>query len=196
MSTPGVSPGRWRSRNRRRGEAPVTITVKLSGRQIQQDELQGCVEAVLRDTCLAPECLVLEITETVIMHETENTLARLNELKKLGLRLAIDDFGTGYSSLSYLQQFPVDILKIDRSFTDALLRGPNEAALVRTIIALADMLGLRSVAEGVEDPEQEAQLKLLGCNAAQGYLFGRPVDSAAVVALLEGQEQRRILAAG
>ena len=180
---------RW---NRRPGGTPITITVNLSSRQIQQDQLEGVVEAVLRDTRLAPECLVLEITETVIMQETENTLERLNSLKRLGIRLAIDDFGTGYSSLSYLQQFPVDILKIDRSFTDALLRGPNEAALVRTIIALANMLGLRSVAEGVEDPEQEAQLKLLGCDAAQGFLFGHPVDSDTVMAVLQGHIRTRV----
>jgi EAL domain-containing protein (putative c-di-GMP-specific phosphodiesterase class I) len=181
--------------NRYSGVAPVTIAVNLSGRQIQEPGLQAEVEEVLSQSGIAPELLVLEITETVIMHETENTLARLNELKRLGLRLAIDDFGTGYSSLSYLQQFPVDILKIDRSFTDALLRGPNEAALVRTIIALADMLGLRSVAEGVEDAEQEAQLRLLGCDAAQGFHIGHPVDAAAVMSMLQ-REGRRALVAG
>ncbi len=173
--------------NARPGATPVTITVNLSGKQIQQEELTAEVAFALNQSGLAPECLLLEITETVIMHETEQTLARLNELKQLGVRLAIDDFGTGYSSLSYLQQFPVDVLKIDRSFTDALLRGPNETALVRTIIALADMLGLKSVAEGVEDSQQKAQLRLLGCDSGQGFLFGHPVDAAGVMLLLESE---------
>jgi EAL domain-containing protein (putative c-di-GMP-specific phosphodiesterase class I) len=139
----------------------------------------------LLESGLPPEDLLLEITETVIMHETASTLGRLNQLKKLGVRLAIDDFGTGYSSLSYLQQFPVDVLKIDRSFTDALLRGTNEVALVRTIIALSNMLGLRCVAEGVEDAAQEELLRTLGCNAAQGFLLGEPMDIQHAAGLLK-----------
>jgi diguanylate cyclase (GGDEF)-like protein len=177
------------------GEPAVTIAVNLSAKQIQQPTLQTEVEQVLRESGLDPERLILEITETAIMKDTESTLTRLKELKKLGIRLAIDDFGTGYSSLSYPQQFPVDVLKIDHSFTDALVRGPNEAALVRTIIALADMLGLRTVAEGVEEPDQEAQLKLLGCTSAQGYLFGYPVGADAVSEML-GQGARSRRAAG
>jgi EAL domain-containing protein (putative c-di-GMP-specific phosphodiesterase class I) len=180
---------RW---NRYRSDNPTTITVNLSGKQILEEALPREVEEALSASRLAPECLILEITETVIMQETEQTLARLNELKELGVRLAIDDFGTGYSSLSYLQQFPVDIIKIDRSFTDALLRGPNETALVRTIIALADMLSLRSVAEGVEDTQQESQLRLLGCDAGQGFLFGHPMNGDAVSALLNGEPVPRI----
>ena len=116
---------------------------------------------------------------------SDTTLKRLNRLKRLGVRLAIDDFGTGYSSLSYLQQFPVDILKIDRSFIESLLRGPNELALVRTIVSLARILGLRTVAEGVEDEKQQRQLATLGCDAAQGFLFGRPMPAREIAALLE-----------
>ncbi len=127
---------------------------------------------------------MLEITESVLMHETETTLQRLGELKSLGVRLAIDDFGTGYSSLSYLQQFPVDVLKIDQSFVDGLLRGTNDAALVRTIVALAGTLTLRTIAEGVEDVRQQDQLRALGCDAAQGFLYSHAVPAEHLDALL------------
>jgi diguanylate cyclase (GGDEF)-like protein/PAS domain S-box-containing protein len=170
--------------NTLRGGPPITITVNLSGKQLQHDALPAEVEWALRETGLAPECLILEITETVIMHETATTLKRLNQLKQLGVRLAIDDFGTGYSSLSYLQQFPVDVLKIDRSFTEGLLRGNNDAAFVRTIIALAEALTLRTIAEGVEDPVQQARLVDLGCDAAQGFLFSRPMAAADISRLI------------
>ena len=118
------------------------------------------------------------------MQETEATLARLRELKQLGVRLAIDDFGTGYSSLSYLQRFPVDIFKIDRSFTEGLQRGHHDAAFVRTIVSLAEALDLRTIAEGVEQWEQYEALASLGCDAVQGFLFSRPVSSATIEELL------------
>ena len=128
------------------------------------------------------------------MHESLAARDRLHELKQLGVRLAIDDFGTGYSSLSHLQQFPVDILKIDRSFLHRMHQGPNDAALVRTIITLAKLLSLRTIAEGVEDCEQQEQLRELGCDSAQGFLFGRPMTvpeadtliSSGVVPLMPG----------
>ena len=163
---------------------PLTVTVNISGRQLPDPGLPAVVERSLASSGLDPACLVLEITETVIMQETESTLARLRELKQLGVRLAIDDFGTGYSSLSYLQRFPVDILKIDRSFTDGLLRGDHDAAFVRTIVSLAEALGLRTIAEGVEQQEQFEELASLGCDAVQGFLFSRPVTPAAMEALL------------
>ncbi|HEX6943412.1 MAG TPA: EAL domain-containing protein, partial [Gemmatimonadaceae bacterium] len=127
-----------------------------------------------------PSCLILEMTESVIMHESTAALARLHEVKALGVRIAIDDFGTGYSSLSHLQQFPVDILKIDRSFLQRMHQGPNDAALIRTIITLAKLLSLRTIAEGVEDCEQQEQLRSLGCDSAQGFLFGRPMSAEEV----------------
>ncbi|MEP7344949.1 MAG: EAL domain-containing protein, partial [Gemmatimonadaceae bacterium] len=101
-----------------------------------------------------------------------------------GVRLAIDDFGTGYSSLSYLQRFPVEILKIDRVFIEGMQKGPDGAALIQTILALADMLSLHTVAEGIEDASQCEQLRNLGCNAGQGYLFGRPLTASQVDGLL------------
>lgn len=171
--------------NEGRSHGPLTVTVNVSGLQLEGDALAGEVEEALRLSGLAPELLVLEITESAIMRSMETTLKRLSALKRLGVRLAIDDFGTGYSSLSYLQQFPVDILKIDRSFVDRLLRGANEAALVRTIIALAHLLGLRTIAEGVEDERQRRQLSTLGCDAAQGFLFGRPMAPRELASLIK-----------
>ena len=163
--------------NARGSDAPITVTVNLSGRQLQDEGLAFDVDRALRESGLDPSCLILEMTESVIMHESAAALARLHEVKALGVRIAIDDFGTGYSSLSHLQQFPVDILKIDRSFLQRMHQGPNDAALIRTIIALAKLLSLRTIAEGVEDCEQQEQLRHLGCDSAQGFLFGRPMSA-------------------
>ncbi|HSA56139.1 MAG TPA: EAL domain-containing protein [Gemmatimonadaceae bacterium] len=173
---------RW---NARPGRSPITVTINLSGKQLLHEAIVDDVEAALQRTGLEPGHLVLEITETVLMHDTEIVLERLRAFKTLGVRLAIDDFGTGYSSLSYLQQFPVDVLKIDQSFIEGLLRGTNDAALVRTIISLAGSLTLRTIAEGVEDPRQQAQLRELGCDAAQGFLFSRAIAPADMDELLE-----------
>ncbi|WP_284351498.1 putative bifunctional diguanylate cyclase/phosphodiesterase [Roseisolibacter agri] len=176
---------RWaRSRPRGRGVPPLTLTVNLSGRQLQAPGLVEDVAAALAESGLDPASLVLEITETVIMQQTEANLVTLHALKALGIRLAIDDFGTGYSSLSYLQRFPIDILKIDKSFVDGLSRGGSDAALARTIIALGDTLALRCIAEGVEDDAQRTHLQALGCDYAQGFLFARPLPVAEIDALL------------
>ncbi|MFN8666057.1 MAG: EAL domain-containing protein [Gemmatimonadaceae bacterium] len=161
-----------------------SVTVNLSVRQLQAPSLLADVQGALEAAGLPPSQLVLEITENALMQRTEATLERLHELKALGVRLAIDDFGTGYSSLSYLQQFPVDILKIDRSFTDGLMRGSHDDALARTIIALGDLLTLRTIAEGVEHARQHARLRDLGCDYGQGYLFSRPLAPSDVDDLL------------
>ena len=118
------------------------------------------------------------------MQDTEATLQKLHELKALGVRLAIDDFGTGYSSLSYLQRFPIDVLKIDKAFIDGVTRNGSDAALARTIVTLAGMLELSTVAEGVEHVEQRAQLVTIGCAHGQGYLFDRPLGAEEVEVLL------------
>jgi len=152
-----------------------SVTVNISGRQLLEDGFVDEVADAIRLTLAAPRRITLEITETVIMQDTERTLSMLTRLQALGVRLAIDDFGTGYSSLSYLQKFPVDILKIDRAFVDGVARGDAEAALARTIIALGQTLGLRTVAEGVEDVAQRDQLRRLGCQLGQGYLFAKPM---------------------
>jgi predicted signal transduction protein with EAL and GGDEF domain len=164
--------------------APLTVTVNLSGRQLQHPGIVEEVASALSASGLPAERLVLEITESVIMQDTEANLAVLHALKSLGVRLAIDDFGTGYSSLSYLQKFPIDILKIDKAFVDGVGRGGSDEALARTIVALGDMLSVRCVAEGIEDEQQRMHLLAIGCDFGQGYLFTRPMTSAAVEAIV------------
>jgi EAL domain-containing protein (putative c-di-GMP-specific phosphodiesterase class I) len=164
----------------------MTLTVNLSPRQLQAPGLVQMVAAALDESGFPPGALVLEITETVIMQQTESNLITLHALKALGVRLAIDDFGTGYSSLAYLQRFPIDILKIDKSFVDGLGRGGSDAALARTIIALGGALALRCVAEGVESDAQRAHLRTLGCEYAQGFLFARPMPAEELGAMVAG----------
>jgi EAL domain-containing protein (putative c-di-GMP-specific phosphodiesterase class I) len=134
------------------------------------------VETVLIETGLSPETLVLEITETVLMEDQEPVLPRLRALKQLGVRIALDDYGTGYSSMSRLAAFPVDILKIDRSFVVASAQGdPGAGALVKSIVTLCDDLQMTAVAEGIEEPAEAAEMQACGCRFGQGYLMGRPM---------------------
>jgi len=164
------------------------VTVNLSARQLETPSLVDDVSAALESSGLAPDRLFLEITETVLMADTRGTLERLQALKSLGVRIGIDDFGTGYSSLRYLQRFPVDVLKIDKSFVDGVDRDDHDAALVRTIVALGDMLGLSTVAEGIERATQRDLLRAIGCRRGQGYLFARPLDAEGTAALLGEHE--------
>jgi len=159
------------------------ISVNISGRQLVQPNLAASVRAVLRETGLVPASLKLEITESAIMENADLALITLHELKKLGISLAIDDFGTGYSSLSYLQRFPVDTLKIDRSFI-AALDSHDGQQITQAIMALAHSLDLVVVAEGVEKDVQIAALRDMGCQCVQGFFFSRPLDVADVHALL------------
>jgi EAL domain-containing protein (putative c-di-GMP-specific phosphodiesterase class I) len=162
---------------------PLTMSVNLSVRQLQSDSIVADVRAALEKTGLPPTSLVLEITESVMMADTEFAVRRLDDLKSLGVRLAMDDFGTGYSSLSYLSRFPVDILKMDRSFVGA---GEN-VALQSAIIALGASLSLDVIAEGIELPEQEQSLQNLGCEIGQGFLFAKPMGVEALVSFLTTQ---------
>ena len=157
----------------------LTMNVNVSARQLEQRAFVEEVRSALEDTGLPASKLALEITESVLVQHGDATLATLHALKSLGITLAIDDFGTGYSSLGYLQRFPVDVLKIDRAFVDGVTRGGSNAALARTIVALGDALGLRAVAEGVEQVGQQEALASLGCQLGQGYLFARPLEVAA-----------------
>ena len=154
---------------------PLVVAVNLSGLQLKQRNFVDSVKAVLAETGLDPAHLELEITESVLMEQAMETLSTLHQLKDIGVRLAIDDFGTGYSSLSYLKRFPVDTLKIDRSFVCDVISDPDDAALVTGIIALAHSLRLKVVAEGVEDMEQRDFLARCGCDSVQGYLLSQPV---------------------
>jgi diguanylate cyclase (GGDEF)-like protein/PAS domain S-box-containing protein len=153
-----------------RGE-PLTMSVNLSVRQLQSDTIVADVREALEESGLPPSALVLEITESVMMADIDLAVRRLNDLKALGVRLAMDDFGTGYSSLSYLSRFPVDILKMDRSF----VASDENDALTAAIIALGASLTLEVVAEGIELPEQASSLHDLGCELGQGFLFARPM---------------------
>jgi EAL domain-containing protein (putative c-di-GMP-specific phosphodiesterase class I) len=133
-----------------------------------------------------PSALILEITESVLMQQTDAVLERLQGLKKLGVRLAIDDFGTGYSSLSYLQRFPIDILKIAKPFVEEVGQGADRSALARAIVGLGDTLKLQTIAEGIERAEQRAALIELGCALGQGHHFWPALSSAAIEELLAG----------
>jgi EAL domain-containing protein (putative c-di-GMP-specific phosphodiesterase class I) len=163
---------------------PLTMNVNVSGRQVVEAGFVEEVAAILAETQMDPGRLVLEFTEGVLIQDTDATKATLLALKALGVRLAIDDFGTGYSSLSYVRQFPIDILKIDRSFITSMADGPDETALLRSILNLSETLHLETVAEGIEEPEQLADLQALGADLGQGFLFARPLQSAEVSALL------------
>ncbi len=160
------------------GLPPIGVSVNVSARQFrQQENLVQTVAEVLRDTGLEARYLELELTESMVMHDAPQLVAMLDQLKDLGVQIAVDDFGTGYSSLSYLKRFPVDRLKIDRSFVEHIASDPDDATIVRTIIALGHNLGLKVVAEGVESDEQLRFLRSNLCDEAQGFLMGRPVSS-------------------
>jgi len=164
--------------------APLSMAVNVSGRQFAQPDLVGQVDDVLRETGIAPGLLHLEITESAIMERAASSTEMLVQLKALHAEIHVDDFGTGYSSLSYLHRFPIDALKVDRSFVSAMRDGGESVEIVRTIVALAQAMGLDVVAEGLETPEQKSRLRALGCHQAQGTLFGRPMDAEAATALI------------
>jgi diguanylate cyclase (GGDEF)-like protein/PAS domain S-box-containing protein len=167
------------------------IAVNLSARQLQRPEIVGEIASALQDSGLAAGDLVLEITESVMMQDMDLALQRLIELKELGVRLAVDDFGTGYSSLNYIRRFPVDVLKVDKSFIDGVNEGGEESALTAAIIELAAILNLRLVAEGIERADQLEKLLELNCEFGQGFYFSRPLSIEGIDALLDA---RRILA--
>jgi diguanylate cyclase (GGDEF)-like protein len=154
------------------------VAVNVSARQLDDPDLVADVARTLRTSGVTAERLTLEITETALARDPAAAIDVFAALKALGVRLAIDDFGTGYSSLGYLRDFPIDVLKIDKRFVDGVAAGGSDAALARTIIALAESLGLRTVAEGVEQDPQQAALHGLGCELGQGYLFARPMPAA------------------
>jgi EAL domain-containing protein (putative c-di-GMP-specific phosphodiesterase class I) len=168
----------------------LTLSVNLSARQVSQLDLVDQVKQTLERTKLDPRCLKLEITESVVMENAEAATNMFKQLRTLGVQLSIDDFGTGYSSLSYLHRFPVNYLKIDRSFVSRMTETDDNAEIVRTIVTLARNLGLEVIAEGVETLEQKEQLRMLGCEYGQGYFFARPVPADKVLPLLEEEMAR------
>ena len=165
-------------------QTPLAISINISGRQLQGSGIADALRTALASAGVDPSAVILEITESVLMQQTDAVLERLQVLKKLGVRLAIDDFGTGYSSLSYLQRFPIDILKIAKPFVEEVALGAERAALARAIVGLGDTLRLQTVAEGVEMAEQRAALIELGCPLGQGHYFSRALPADGIDRIL------------
>ena len=167
--------------------AHLTLAVNVSARQFRQQDFVAEVLATLNETGARADLLKLELTETLLIENVEDTIQKMRQLKQFGIGFALDDFGTGYSSLSYLKLLPLDQLKIDRSFVRDVLVDPNDASIARSIVALGQALGLAIIAEGVETEAQRAFLAELGCDSCQGYLFGRPMEVALLEVLIRGQ---------
>jgi predicted signal transduction protein with EAL and GGDEF domain len=165
-------------------EPPLAMGVNLSGRQLQTHEIVEDVRSALTSSALHPSSLILEITESVLLHEADGVTRTLAELKELGVQLAIDDFGTGYSSLGYIDRFPVDVVKIAKPFIDGVASGPDGSAMAKAMITLGSTLGLRTVAEGIEDAAQLAELRALACDQGQGFYLARPLPAAELGGLL------------
>jgi diguanylate cyclase (GGDEF)-like protein len=159
------------------GYPPVRVSVNMSARQFNKKNVVEAISEILEETGLNPEHLSIEITESIIMHDVESTITKLNQLHKMGINLSIDDFGTGYSSLSYLKLFPINILKIDRSFVFNITSDSTDAAIATSVILLAHSMNLKVAAEGVETEEQLEMLRRKGCDYIQGFLFSKPVSA-------------------
>ncbi|QZZ19262.1 EAL domain-containing protein [Leptothermofonsia sichuanensis E412] len=166
-----------------------TISVNISGKQFSQPNLIEQVKHILRETGLDACCLKLEITESVLVANADIAIRMLQQLQALGIQLSIDDFGTGYSSLSYLHRFPMNTLKIDRSFTKSIGADPKKLGIIKTVVSLAQNLGMDVIAEGVETSEQVSQLKVLNCTSAQGFFFSKPLDEKTAQGLISKEPQ-------
>ena len=171
----------------RHGIAPPRIAVNVSPIQLQQRDFTDMVIDSMRREGDSPDALELEVTETLLMKDVDASIRKLSVLRGVGVHVTMDDFGTGYSSLSYLARLPINSVKIDRSFISGMAVGPQDMAIVTTIIALARSLNLRVVAEGVETREQARLLSLLKCEEAQGFLYSRPLPAAEVGPLLRAR---------
>ncbi len=167
------------------GHTDIHVAINFSARQFENRNMLDLVGAVMQRTGTPPQALEIEITETVAMKNYDTSIHLLNELHGMGIRISIDDFGTGYSSLGYLKHFPINMLKIDRSFVNDIPGSREDMSITRAIIAMARSLGLDIIAEGVETPEQLAFLEEAGCNFIQGFLFGQPLDARTATTLLE-----------
>jgi diguanylate cyclase (GGDEF)-like protein/PAS domain S-box-containing protein len=169
------------------GLPSLVMAVNLSAVQFKRGDVEQVVTRALQATGFDPRFLELELTESILIHNTDNVLASVKRLKQMGVTLSIDDFGTGYSSLSYLKRFDVDKLKIDQSFIRDLATDPDDAAIIRAIIQMARSLNLKTIAEGVEDGDMLAQLRTFNCDEAQGYHFARPMPAQSIVNYLRGE---------
>ena len=155
----------------------LQVAINISSRQFRQEDLTGRIAAIIAAAGANPAYITLELTESMVMQDVNSTLSTLRSLKKLGLSISLDDFGTGYSSLSYLRRFPIDELKIDKSFVNDIHTDPDDAAIASAVIAMGLSLGLNVVAEGVERQEQIQLLRDMRCSQVQGYYFARPMDA-------------------
>jgi diguanylate cyclase (GGDEF)-like protein len=196
-----VDVGRWVLREAcrqadewRRAGHSIDMAVNVSGRQLDTDQLIEDVEVALADSGLPPRALTIEITETTLMSNVAETARRLAAIKALGVRIAIDDFGTGYSSLAHLQKFPVDALKIDRSFISGLKHNKEGETLIHTLVQLGKALSIETFAEGIEDQQELSVLKEEHCDSGQGFLFSRPLDAGSAQAFFESWAQPAALA--
>jgi len=171
---------------------PIGMAVNVSGRQLDTDQLVIDIEDALSDSGLDPQVLTIEITETTLMRNVEETARRLTQIKALGVRIAIDDFGTGYSSLAHLQRFPVDALKIDRSFISGLQHNQEGETLIHTLVQLGKSLSIETFAEGIEQQQELTLLKDEDCDSGQGFLFARPLDVDATEAFLQEWAEERL----
>ncbi|MBS1214332.1 MAG: gmr 4, partial [Proteobacteria bacterium] len=161
------------------------VAVNLSVVQFHQKSFLNRIMSIVGEANVSPQCLELELTESILMDNTEASIGVLKQLKASGFTISVDDFGTGYSSLSYLKLLPIDKLKIDQSFVRDCIHDENDAAIIRAIISLSDSLGLKVIAEGIETAEQMDFLAGLGCQDGQGYFIGRPCDSETFCQLLK-----------
>lgn len=164
---------------------PLCIAVNLSARQLRESSFVSVVEKVLRETGVDAGGLELEITESMLMSDSEKSVRALGQLHEMGIRLAMDDFGTGYSSLSYLKRFPIDTIKIDRSFIADLATDPDDVEIIKAIITIGHSLNRKVIAEGVETVEQLAILREHRCDEMQGYLFSRPLPAEEMTEFLK-----------
>ena len=185
-TTPAPRAPAWRNAG-----YPIGMAVNVSARQLDTDQLIDDIETALADSGLEPGALTIEITETTLMRNVEETARRLAAVKQLGVRVAIDDFGTGYSSLAHLQRFPVDALKIDRSFIAGLSQNKEGETLIHTLVQLGKALSIETFAEGIEQQEQLSTLRDEHCDSGQGFLFARPLDAAAIEAFLQDSLRRQ-----
>jgi EAL domain-containing protein (putative c-di-GMP-specific phosphodiesterase class I) len=165
-------------------DPPLTLSVNISGKQLSQSDLVERISEILRETGLEAGCLALEITESMIMKDPEAATAIMVQLRDLGIHIHIDDFGTGYSSLSYIHRFPVNALKIDRSFVEKMFANTENMEIIKTIISLAHNLELDLIVEGLELSEQLAHIKELKCGFGQGFLFSKPMEVMTIDNLL------------
>jgi EAL domain-containing protein (putative c-di-GMP-specific phosphodiesterase class I) len=171
------------------GYDPVPVSVNVSGLQLKQQDFTDRVRRILDETALMPRYVEMELTESFAERDPEQTISILREIRSFGIGLAIDDFGTGYSSLSYLKRYPIDKLKIDRSFVEDIATDPDDTAIVEAIVGVAHGLKLKVVAEGVESPDQLEFLRAQGCDAWQGFCFSHPLPPNDFVGFLNGRRE-------